>query len=139
MAITVENEGPCPGINTDKVHFPSPTVPISVPEVIYTAESGLDIEFSCGGILLHGGVIGDSGAYAEAVEVEVEVEIHDGFYRATRNLAVSKSVAGSAPTLGQTEGGMDFTSRYAKVVWRLIKRFQAHPQATGMWGEPGCW
>ena len=95
MAITVENERPCPSVNTDKVHLSCPTVPISVPEVVYKAESGFDIEFS-GGSVLHGGVVG-GGAYAKAVEVEVEVEIHDRFCRATRNLAVGKSVAGSFP------------------------------------------
>jgi hypothetical protein len=66
--------GLCPGVITDKVHLPSPTVLFSVPVVIYMTEGGLNIEFSSSGVLPPGTVIDDGGAHAEAVEVE----IHDG-------------------------------------------------------------
>jgi hypothetical protein len=69
MAITVENERLCPGVITDKVHLPSPTVPFSVPMVIYVTESGLGIECGCSADLPHGRAIDDSGVHIEAVEV----------------------------------------------------------------------
>lgn len=81
MVITIENERFCPGVITDKVHLPSPTIAFSVPVIIYVKESGAGVEFGGSDFLLHGRIIGGSGAHAETVEVE----IHDGFCSTTRS------------------------------------------------------
>jgi len=69
MAITVENERFCPGVITDEVHLPSPTIPFSVPMVVDVMERRLCIESGSSDVVPHGGVINDSRAHFEAVEV----------------------------------------------------------------------
>ena len=89
MIITVENERFFPGVIADKIHMPSPTIPLSVPEIVYATESGVNIEFGGSGVLRRG-VIGDNRARAEVVQVQ----IHGGFAK-LRGLVISQSVAGS--------------------------------------------
>jgi len=69
MAITVENERFCPGVIADKVHLPPTSIPFSVPVVIDVVECRLGIESGSSDVIPHGGVINDSRAHVEAVEV----------------------------------------------------------------------
>jgi len=91
MAITVENERLCPSVIADEVHLPSPTVPFSIPVVVYVTKSRLGIESD--GTLPPGWAINYSGSHIETVEIEV----HDRFCQPVRDFAISKSVAGSIP------------------------------------------
>ena len=69
MVITVENERLCPGIVTDKIHLPSPTIPFSIPLIIYVTKGGLGIESSGSDVVPLGKVIDNGGTRSEAVEI----------------------------------------------------------------------
>ena len=69
MAITVENERFCSGVIADKIHLSSPTIPFSVPMIIDVTECRLGIESGGSDVIPHGGVIDDSRAHLEAVEI----------------------------------------------------------------------
>ena len=64
MIITIENEELCPGVITDKIHLPSPAIPLSVPVAINVVESGLGIVCSGGDVLPH-----INGSHVEAIEI----------------------------------------------------------------------
>ena len=69
MAITVENERLCSGVIADEVHLSSPTIPFSVPAVIDVMECRLGIESGGSDVIPHRGVINNSRAHIEVVEV----------------------------------------------------------------------
>lgn len=86
---TIENEGFCPCVITDKIHLPSATIPFSVPVVIYVTESRPGIFESS--IVRPGRVISDSRVRTEVVEIQ----IHEGiswFVKVWRGWSYSKVV-----------------------------------------------